>query len=197
MWLEVGDKKFKFFHNYASHRRNINTIYEIKNQEGSPARTFEEKSAAGVSFFQNIFKEPKGCPIQEILEVLGYFLRMVTEEMNQELIKEIYEEEIRYSIHSFLKGKSLGLDGFTVEFYIGFYDLIKKDILEVMRESQELGKVPGSLNSTFFTLIPKKQKLQSFDEFGPISCCNMIYKIISMVLALRIKIVLSEIIAEE
>ena len=89
------------------------------------------------------------------------------------------------------------MDGFTVEFYIGFYDLIKKDILEVVRESQESGKVLGSLNSTFLSLIPKKQKPHSFDEFRPISCCNMIYKIIAKVLALRLKPVLSEIITEE
>ena len=67
----------------------------------------------------------------------------------------------------------------------------------MVRESQESGKVLGSINSTFLTLIPKKQKPQSFDEFRPISCCNMIYKIIAKVLALRIKPVLSEIITEE
>ena len=83
---------------------------------------------------------------------------MVTNEMNEELIKEVTEEEIRHILHSFQKGKIPGLDGFTVEFYIGFYDLIKKDILEVVRESQESGKVLGSLNSNFLSLIPKKQK---------------------------------------
>ena len=118
--------------------------------------TFEEKAAAGVSFFQNIFKEPEGCPIQEILEVLGLFPRMVSDEMNEELTKEISEEEIRHTLHSFQKGKISGLDGFTVEFYLGFYDLIKKDILEVVRESQESGKFMGRLKETFLKLILKK-----------------------------------------
>ena len=34
IWLEAGDKNSKFFHNYDSHKRNINTLCEIKNQEG-------------------------------------------------------------------------------------------------------------------------------------------------------------------
>ena len=46
-------------------------------------------------------------------------------------------------------------------------------------------------------MITKKQKPQTFDEFRPISCCNMIYKIIAKVLALRLKPVLSDIISEE
>ena len=81
---------------------------------------------------------------------------MVSDEMNQELTKEISEEEIRNTMHSFQKGKILGHDGFTMEFYPGFYDLIKKDLLEVVREYQESGKVLGILNSTFLILIPKK-----------------------------------------
>ena len=46
LWLEEGDKNSKFFHNYASHRRNINTICEIKNQEGRLVRAFDEKAKA-------------------------------------------------------------------------------------------------------------------------------------------------------
>ena len=107
-------------------------------------RSFGEKAVAGVSFFQNIFKDPEGCPIQEILEVLGFFQRMISDEMNEEMTKEITEEEIRHTLQSFQKGKSPGPDGFTLEFYLGFYDLLKKDLLEVVRESQESKKVLGS-----------------------------------------------------
>lgn len=34
-WLSEGDRDTKFFHKYTSHRRNINTIWEIKRQDGS------------------------------------------------------------------------------------------------------------------------------------------------------------------
>ena len=55
--------------------------------------------------------------------------------MNEELTKEIMEEEIQQVLHSFQKGKSLGLDGFTLEFFLGFYDKIKEDLLAVFKES--------------------------------------------------------------
>jgi hypothetical protein len=54
------------------------------------------------------------------------------------------------------KGKSLSPDGLTMEFFIGFYDLLKEDILKVSRQSQRARKVLRSFNSTFISLTPKK-----------------------------------------
>ena len=156
LWLQEGDKNTKFFHMSASHRKNINTICEIRNKQGYMVSSLEDKVEVGVDFFQNIFKELEGCPIQEILEVLGFFPRMITEEMNEELTKEIYEEEISHILHTFQKGKIPRPDGFTLEFFIGFYDKIKEDLLVVVKESRKSGKVLGRFNSTFITLIPKK-----------------------------------------
>ena len=34
LWIEVGDKNTQFFHKYASYRKNLNTIWEIQNEDG-------------------------------------------------------------------------------------------------------------------------------------------------------------------
>ena len=112
--MAEGDQNSKFFHRYASYRKSINTIHEVKDTRGNVTKTFEEKTKAVVEHFQELFKEPKGCPIQEILEDLGFFPRMITNEMNEEVTKEVFEEEIRHTLHSFQKGKIPGPDGFTV-----------------------------------------------------------------------------------
>ena len=33
-WLKAGDKNTRFFHKYAEHRQNINTIWEVKSNDG-------------------------------------------------------------------------------------------------------------------------------------------------------------------
>ena len=53
------------------------------------------------------------------------------------------------------------------------------------------------MNSTFLALIPKKQKLTDFGDFIPISCCNVVYKLIAKIIAQRMKSILSQIILEE
>ena len=49
------------------------------------------------------------------------------------------------------------------------------------------GKVSGALNATFITLIPKRDKPLSFADFRHISLCNLVYKTISKIVAIRLK----------
>ena len=68
-------------------------------------------------FFKNLFKEPVGCNIQEILEVINLFPRMINEEMNNLFKEEVTEEELEKVVYSCQKGKIPGPDGLTIEFF--------------------------------------------------------------------------------
>ena len=53
-----------------------------------------------------------------------------------------------------------------------------------------------SLNHAFLTLIPKVKNPEKVSDFRPIALCNILYKLISKVLANRLKTFLPQIIFE-
>jgi len=63
-------------------------------------------------------------------------------------------------------------------------------------KSQTCNKIEGNTNSTFLALIPKEKGATSFDWFRLILICNIGYKIITKVIANRIKGILPAIIPE-
>ena len=119
------------------------------------------------------------------------------EEENVSLSEEVSLEELKEVIHSFQHDKNPGPDGWTIEFYLGFFELIRDDMLGVVEESRRTGVIHAPINTTFIALIPKVDKAESFDDFRPISLCNCLYKIISKVISRRIKAVLSKNISME
>jgi hypothetical protein len=67
----------------------------------------------------------------------------------------------------------------------------------VVEESRVTGAVNKALNSTFIVLIPKFNCPSTLGYFRPIALCNLCYKIISKILAKRIRPILSRALSEE
>ena len=56
--------------------------------------------------------------------------------------------------------------------------------------------IPSGWNDTTIVMIPKVDNPDKVAQFRPISLCNVVYKVISKMLAGRLKIILSEIISD-
>ena len=92
--------------------------------------------------------------------------------------------------------KSPGPDGMSTIFYQKYWDVVRYDVVNCVLGALNSGLLPCSLNETFICLIPKVASPQKISEFRPISLCNVVYKIISKVLANRLKKILKEVIDE-
>lgn len=92
-------------------------------------------------------------------------------------------------------GKFSGPDGFTVEFFKESWLVIGNDVTNAVQSFFKFGFLPPGLNSTILTLIPKKSLALEMKDYKPISCCNVLYKVISKILANRLKIILPSFIA--
>eukprot|EP00253_Pinus_taeda_P011302 PITA_11302 len=197
IWLKAGDENTRFFHNYAKGRESANTIWSLKDEAGRELKTFSELSSLGMRHFQNIFSDTGETTIAEIIRTAQCFPRFIEEGMDDELSVPVSKEEVEAATKSMGKDKSPGPDGWTVELFLHFFDLIGSDIADVVEDSRLRGEIYKPFNSTFITLIPKKDDPESFEDFRPISLCNCIYKIIAKVIAVRLVPILSRSISME
>ena len=117
--------------------------------------------------------------------------------MNRNILRPTLLEELEKVVFGMKKGKALGSNNFPIVFFQEFWEIIKFNLLEVVQESHQNKQILKSLNATFLALIPKIGRANSLDQFRPIALCNVTYKIITKLIAKRIKPFLAILISEE
>ena len=108
---------------------------------------------------------------------------------------KITSKECEKALETFQLNKAPGNDGIPIEFYKTFWSLISEPFIRCANECFEKGEMSSSQKQAVITLIEKKGKDRSFlENWRPISLVNVDTKIMSKVLATRIKNVLPDII---
>jgi hypothetical protein len=90
-----------------------------------------------------------------------------------------------------------GPDGLNPAFYKRFWSLCGVELFHAGVAWLEQGSFPEQIMATNIVLIPKKENPETMKDLRPISLCNVLYKIISKVLANRLKPLLSHCISQE
>lgn len=108
----------------------------------------------------------------------------------------VTEEEIRRVLFEMPSNKSPGPDGFPCEFFKTTWSVLSHDFIVAVQSVFRYGFLPKGVNSTILALIPKKQDSMEMKDFRPIACCNVMYKVVSKILANRLKLLLPKIISE-
>ncbi|KAL0014227.1 hypothetical protein SO802_001296 [Lithocarpus litseifolius] len=192
-WLSSGDKNTSFFHSKASQRYRRNKIEGIRDYNGNLCVDKEEISDLLVSYYQQLFTTSKPNGIKDVLEVVSH---VITEEMNADLTREFTKADVDFALKQMAPLKAPGPDGMPPIFYQHYWHLIGNDVARAVLFCLQHGHFPPDLNHTYLTLIPKFNKPEQVTEFRPIALCNVLYKLVSKVLANRLKKILPLIISE-
>lgn len=88
-----------------------------------------------------------------------------------------------------------GPDGSQPVFYQRFWDLVKPNVVGIVKEVLEGRDFPLGLNNAFLVLIPKVDVPQGAKQFRPIGLCNIVYKLVTKVIVNRLKPVLPTLIS--
>ena len=145
------------------------------------------------SFYRNLYNSQPTSPRD--------FFR--PESVNSKLSREeeissatpINRNELYSALKGMKNGKAPGSDGLTVMFYKRFWHIVAQPLLNCLKESIDSGELPTSMRQSIIKLIPKKDKdKKQIKNWRPISLINVDCKILSKLIANRIKIRLPKLI---
>lgn len=187
IWMHNDDQNTKYFHQFATYRRNCKHVWEITDDIGQVHSGQIELKVEATKYLKSFFAAQDQSSVNEQVITAGLFSRMVNQEEVKFMESPCTLDELKEVLKLFKKDKSPGPDGWTIEFFIYFFDLVGGDLLEMVEEFRIRGEVVAGLNLTFLALIPKVIKPTSFEDYRPISLCNLCYKLISKIIANMIK----------
>lgn len=183
-WVKCGDKNSKFFHASVKTARSKNRIDILEDKNGMEHRAEASKGEIASSYFQELFSSINPSDFGAIFE--GFTSR-VTVEMNEELLSEISNEEIREAVFSIRASSAPGPDGMTGLFYQKFWSDIGDHVASEVKEFFRSGSFTRDWNFTHLCLIPKIVKPTRMTDLRPISLCSVFYKIISKIMVKRLQ----------
>ena len=152
----------------------------------------EEVVRVALAYFDNLFQARVEDQMEEFLNAVQC---MMTDDMREFLSFEFTVEEVKVALFQMGPTKAPRPDGMNALFYQKFKHVVGNSIVLAVLDFLNNGNMLPDINHTNILLIPKVKNSERMSEFRPISLCNVIYKIISKVLANRLKQVLPQIIS--
>ena len=104
--------------------------------------------------------------------------------MNEALESPYTAQDVERALSMMGACKAPRPDGFTAGFYQTHSETVGPSITNAVLDFLNGGPMPDAMNRTTIVLIPKVKNPHDLNNFGPISLCNVIYKLCSKVLAI-------------
>lgn len=163
----------------------------LKNGKGDWVDEEESLKQMAMKYYEELYRaadQVQEFPLRNLFprlsdEILARFENPVS-------LKEI--EEVVFSIGAF---KAPGPDGLNGLFFHSQWDYIKDLVKDVFKEVFEDRKKLRLINQTMIVMIPKVERPENVKQFRPINLYNVIFKVVSKILANRLKEELDSLIA--
>lgn len=113
-----------------------------------------------------------------------------------QLVKWVTPTEVEEVVMKLKTDRAPGPDGFNRTFFKYNWTIIKEDVTKAVLSFFYTGKLVKEANRTLIVLIPKGEDTKEIKDYRPISLCNVVYKIISKIMANRLRMVLPSLISK-
>ena len=139
-----------------------------------------------VNYFENLFKAGTWERMEDCLNTI---IPKISPDMQLVLSSAFSVDEVKTSLFQ------MGARKMNALFHQKFWHVVGDTVINAVLDFLNFGYMVPKTNYTHIVLIPKIKSPEKISDFHPINLCNVIYKIISKVLANRLKQILPYIIS--
>lgn len=133
---------------------------------------------------------------ENVQNVCSHIKRKVNSDQSSFLSQLFTIEEVEMALKHMGAIKAPGSDGLPALFFQKYWNIIGQEISKLALNVLNNRRDPKDLNHTLITLIPKTKIPKKISHYRPISLCNIIMKLMTKVIANRLKLVLPGLIIE-
>ena len=191
-WMKYGDRNSNFFHDSVKAIRAKRQLIKIKDVNGVEQWSEAAKAQVAVDYFSDLFKSSNPSSYQPFFHDMR---PKVSEAMNQSLICQVTDDEIKSAVFSIKASSAPGPDGMSGLFFQQYWEEVGPKVCVKVNKFFERGVRPVDWNFTYMCLLPKVLDPETMSDLRPISLCSVLYKIISKVLVTRLQLLLPEIVS--
>ncbi|CAL5409249.1 unnamed protein product [Camellia sinensis] len=172
-WIANWDKNTRFFHILASSMQRKNLLDSVK-ENGVIYDLPDVMKQVVVRYFSQLLSEDwKIRP-----KLLGAFVSIGHEE-SKLLEAEFSDEEIWEAVNDCDGNKAPGSDGFNLSCIQKCWNIMKREVVQLMSNFHSNGKLARGVSSSFITLTPKKDNSLGLSDYRPISLVSSVCKIVA------------------
>ncbi|GJU42757.1 hypothetical protein Tco_1195714 [Tanacetum coccineum] len=182
-WLKEGDANSAYFHKTVKSCVSRSKIDVVTNAEGVvfANEVVPDVFVSHYEAFLGLAGETHG------FNTTNLFKTYLNEQVATDMIRNVTTQEVKEALFSMGNDKSPGPDGYTACFFKTAWDVVVDDVPNATCEFFRNGNLLKELNHTTIALILKVKSPTSVNDYRPISCCNVLFKCISKIIANRIK----------
>ena len=169
---------------------------KVLTSDGHMATEINEIMSEQVKFYKKLYKKEITDPYAQNILLSNLTRKLDADSLNT-CEATITLDECEKALSESGIGKSPGSDGIPYEFYKEFWNIFQFDFLEVIEHTFKSGLLSPTQRKGMITLLHKKGDKENLANWRPITLLNADYKLISKVLANRLKSVLPCIINED
>ena len=176
-WIRLGDANTRYFHS-VKHRQLKHAITQLQDNQGNWHKYHIIIARLFVQYYEELLGRKREDTIRASYDTFNDG-PVRTIEQQIEILKPFNEEDVRKAMFSIDVNISPGPDGYGSGFYRETWDIVGQHVAEAVLEFFQNGKLLNHINATNISLIPKVSVPENASKYRPISCCNVIYKVIS------------------